>query len=188
MDSGTTETSEQIALYFSFSQGEHRGISTQSGFFANFELDEVETYALDANGDGEEWRLLKREVSADFKGFSLTLQAYRDGHGDMVEDEELKVSAQEAQKQLQESLKLSDKKLNLLYGQLKAKYLTDIENGREDAQQQLQLVTDAQKKWLKYYESEMALLRSGHMNSCEQDVKQLEMLNLRVQKLEQLLD
>ncbi len=69
---GTKEFEIEIALYYRFDEGVHRGRQTSSGFFAHFTLTGNLTYR---HLDNDEFELAKSQVSAKFQGFSRTLAA-----------------------------------------------------------------------------------------------------------------
>ena len=84
---GTKEFEIEIALYYRFDEGVHRGRQTSSGFFAHFTVTGNLTYR---HLDNDEFELAKSQVAAKFQGFSRTLaapkpeedgQAEKDGRG-----------------------------------------------------------------------------------------------------------
>lgn len=69
---GKKEFEKTITLYYRFDEGEHRGRSTSSGFFATFAVTGTLTYRRLAN---DEFDLTNAAVGARFMGFSRKLES-----------------------------------------------------------------------------------------------------------------
>lgn len=64
---------QTVVIHYAFDEGFHKGRESTTGVFAIFELTGKQTYEYSEKT--EKWEISTHEVSAQFKGFSKTLNA-----------------------------------------------------------------------------------------------------------------
>ena len=69
---GKRDYTQTVVLYYSFSEGFHKGTEVKSGVFAVFNLVGHQRFSYE--GD-DKFKLLKHTVTAEFKGFQKTIHA-----------------------------------------------------------------------------------------------------------------